>query len=117
MDIYLKAHIKALTENLELMNVAFIVALFADCVWITSDIVLNGFSYLLFSVCGMLWASLALVGWAFIRYHLKQAKILMDKELRLIQTEVEEKARPTEEELEKAYQEYTDSFDRWSKGW
>ena len=117
MDIYLRAHIKALTENIELINVAFIVALFADCVWITSDIILSGFTYLLFSVCTMLWASLGCVLFAFIRYHRKQANLFLEREKRAVFTEVLDKPEPTQESIDQAYAEYAQAFDKWSKGW
>ena len=77
MNIYVESHIKALTENLELMTVAFIIALFADCLWITRDLLLSGATYSLIIISSLLWLSLALVLYAFIRYHYKQYKILV----------------------------------------
>ncbi len=108
MDIHLKAHIKALTENIELINIAFIVALFADCAWITRDLIISGPTYLLIVIASLLWFSLALVAWAFIRYHYKQYYTILNKDV--VNTTLEE-----ESHAERMRSYYTD-YSRWSKG-
>lgn len=74
-----KAHYKALTELVEFMNIAFMLALFADAIWAVHELYSRGFNIVVFLVANMLWTSFFLVLFGVIKYHRTQVdKIIKD---------------------------------------
>jgi hypothetical protein len=72
-----KAHCQAVTELLELMNLAFMVALLADACWVLRDISLQGATPGLVAIATSLWIGFSLVCFGFIKYHNAQVRTIL----------------------------------------
>lgn len=79
MTLRARAHAEAVKDLLELMNIAFMIALFADCSWIVRDMVVNGLTYGLLVIAFALWSGFMLVLYGCVRYHNKQVKEILCK--------------------------------------
>lgn len=74
MSIRRTAHVQAVTELLELMNLAFMIALLSDCCWVIRDMYVNGVTVGLTLIAIALWVGFVIVLVGFIKYHQKQVK-------------------------------------------
>jgi hypothetical protein len=77
MTVRSKAHCQAVTDLLELMNLAFMVALLADACWVLRDISIQGATIGLVLIASSLWIGFSLVCYGFIKYHNKQVKAIL----------------------------------------
>lgn len=74
MSIKMQAHYAALKELMELMTIAFILALFTDACWVIRDILINGLTIGMVFIALGLWVSTLITFIAFYKYHIKQVK-------------------------------------------
>lgn len=74
MSIKGKAHLTAAGELLELITIAFALALFADLLWVVADILENGATKVLITVAVSLLISSIVVTGALYKYHMKAVK-------------------------------------------
>lgn len=77
MRIKTKAHYQALTDLVELMSVASLIALLADVIWVIRDSIVGGFTFTLGVVGGLLITALVGMAYGVYKYHHKAVRIIL----------------------------------------
>ena len=78
-----RAHYKALTELVELMAVASLIALFADCLWVIRDMYVGGVTSGLFIVAILLHAAFTGMLYGVYKYHYNQVRVILHEMLEI----------------------------------
>jgi len=74
MKLLHKAHYSAVMDLVELMSIAGWVAIFADCIWVLRDSVVNGFTPIMVFILTLLCLSLVTLTLALYTYHNRKYK-------------------------------------------
>lgn len=81
MRITTKAHYQALTDLVEMMSVASLIALLADVIWVIRDSIVGGFTFGMGFITVLLLTGLFLMSVGVYKYHHKAVKVLLHEML------------------------------------
>lgn len=81
----MSTHIRAITDLIEIMNIAAILALLGDCLWVIHDISEKGMSAYMFIISLLLFSGLSLAIIGGVRYHIKLVRRLLNGDQTCVQ--------------------------------
>lgn len=82
MKIFGRAHFQAAKDLVELMSVAGWIAIFADCIWVVRDSIVNGFTPAMCLIISLLFTALASLSYGLWCYHINNVKIILKEALK-----------------------------------